>query len=231
MENLYGYKEKDVLGLINALKNHKGTLSLAFKSYAKTCGKSVGTIRNLYYKLVKTSKSNKEFCDKYLNGKPINSNQIVFFKGDEDKKMIKDVLLLKSEGYSVRRAIFNLTKGDEKLALRYQNKFRSVKKDNPKLYNSVIEEIKREKPSVNLSLIEDKLPTEYDFKLKRLKEEINFLYDSLIKSVKKENQILRQKNRSLMLENARLLDKNIQKTTKNTALEYFKRENSEDANG
>ena len=125
MENLYGYKEKDVLGLINALKNHKGTLSLAFKSYAKTCGKSVGTIRNLYYKLVKTSKLNKEFCDKYLNGKPINSNQIVFFKGDEDKKMIKDVLLLKSEGYSVRRAIFNLTKGDEKLALRYQNKFRS----------------------------------------------------------------------------------------------------------
>lgn len=231
MENLYGYKEKDVLGLISALKNHKGTLSLAFKSYAKTCGKSVGTIRNLYYKLVKTSKSNKEFCDKYLNGKPINSNQIVFFKGDEDKKMIKDVLLLKSEGYSVRRAIFNLTKGDEKLALRYQNKFRSVKKDNPKLYNSVIEEIKREKPSVNLTLIEDKSPTEYDFKLKRLKEEINFLYDSLIKSVKKENQILRQKNRSLMLENARLLDKSIQKTTKNTALEYFKRENSEDANG
>jgi hypothetical protein len=34
-----------------------------------------------------------------------------------------------------------------------------------------------------------------------------------------------------MLENARLLDKNTQKTTKNTALEYFKRENSEDANG
>ncbi len=231
MENLYGYKEKDVLGLINALKNHKGTLSLAFKSYAKTCGKSVGTIRNLYYKLVKTSKSNKEFCDKYLNGKPLSSNQIIFFQGDEDRNLIKEILLLKCEGYSIRHAISNLTNGDEKLALRYQNKFRSVKKDNPKLYNSVIEEIRREKPSVNLTLIEDKLPTEYDFKLKRLKDEINFLYDSLIKSVKKENQILKQKNRSLMLENARLLDKNVQKGSKNTALEYFKRENSEDANG
>ena len=38
---------------------------------------------------------------------------------------------MKSKGISVRRAVLNLSKGDDKLMLRYQNKYRNVEANSP----------------------------------------------------------------------------------------------------
>ena len=190
MDKLYGYREEDVIGLINFLKTKKGTLKNAFLGYAKISGKTQGTIRNLYYQIVKLSNEDKTFCDKYLNGKPLSSNRIEFFCEAEEKEMLKKIFILKGEGYSVRSAINKITNGEQKLALRYQNKYRDVIKNRKELVSAIIDEIKRDNPSFNLDLklgCENK--KEYP-DLSRLKTEINVLYERLFLGIKRENEIL-----------------------------------------
>jgi hypothetical protein len=67
MEKIYGYKEKDVIGLAEFLKK-KGTLNLSetFVEYGRENGKAKGTVRNLYYALAKRSNFDKEFCQNTL---------------------------------------------------------------------------------------------------------------------------------------------------------------------
>ena len=80
MEKIYGYKEKDVLGLAEFIKNRgNASLSSVFEKYGLASGKAKGTVRNLYYALAKFSSENQEFCDKYLDGKPLKVSKIIEF--------------------------------------------------------------------------------------------------------------------------------------------------------
>ena len=207
MEKLYGYKEKDVLGLYEYLKNKKGTLSEVFKKYATETGKSTGTVRNLYYALVKLSKLDADFCEKYLDGIKLNSNKIVFFSEEEEKALIKKILMLKANGYSVRSAINHIADGEPKLALRYQNKFRGILKNKKELVDGVIKEIKAEHPDFSVKLpVKEKLDEHKvnDFYVLRIKKEINALFDRLLSKVKIENEELKTKIKILEIENLRL---------------------------
>lgn len=215
MEKLYGYKEKDVLGLYEYLKNKKGTLVNVFKSYAKDTGKSVGTVRNLYYALVKVSKEDSNFCDKYLGGVPLVTGEMVFFDEDEEKMLVKKILRLKNEGYSVRSAINEISNGDPKLALRYQNKYRGLIKNKKEKVREIIDELKRENPNFSVDLTFNvKKPKENfnEFYLTKIKKEINSLYDRLFSSIKLENEELKNKIKILELENLRLKSKNLENT-------------------
>lgn len=220
MNELYGYKEKDVIGLIGYMKDKKCAKNIIFRGYAELSGKSVGTIRNLYYQIVKLSNSSAEFCNKYLGGKPLSSNKIEFFDCAEEREIIKKILLLKAEGYSVRKAINQITSGDSKLALRYQNKYRDISKNNPALLSSVVKELKAQNPSINLCVTE-KVESN-SIGLSRLKTEINFLYERLFSNILNESRALKRRNQELELENARLTELSIKGIKGATALDYFK---------
>ena len=57
MEGIYGYKEKDVIGLAKFIDERKGqSLSKTFESYAVISGKAKGTVRNLYYGILKENR-------------------------------------------------------------------------------------------------------------------------------------------------------------------------------
>ena len=89
MNKIYGYKEKDVVGLAQfLLERDKGSLSSKFNEYAMLSGKAKGTVRNLYYALAKKSKEDKDFCNKILNGKQLNVGKIVEFSESEEKQFI-----------------------------------------------------------------------------------------------------------------------------------------------
>ncbi len=225
MNELYGYKEKDVLGLIEYMKNKKGAKNLMFRGYAEISGKSVGTIRNLYYQIVKLSNVSEEFCKKYLGDKPLTSNKIEFFDKREEREILKKILLLKAEGYSVRNAINQITNGNPKLSLRYQNKYRGVMKNDRELVLSVAHELKSEHPNMSFSLSAPKKTS--DLALNRLKTEINFLYERLFLGIQSENHALKKKNQELICELEKLTKKSIINKQKN-ALDYFK---GEDENG
>lgn len=223
MEKLYGYKEKDVLGLCEYLKNKKGTLVNVFKKYAKDNNKSVGTVRNLYYALVKISNEDANFCKTYLGGKPFFASKMEFFNDAEEKELVKKILLLKSEGYSVRSAINFLANGDTKLALRYQNKYRGIICNKKEKVMDAIKELKSENPNFSVSVFDNKTYKKgvvNDFYVSRIKKEINALYDRLNAQVKQENEELKSKIKVLEMENLRLREENLEKISGGKVKEY-----------
>ena len=74
--------------------------------------------------------SDIELKNEYLKDKNYNVNVAEPFTPAEEDELIKYVLNAKRQGVSVRKATAELSNGDMKLALRYQNKFRNrLKKD------------------------------------------------------------------------------------------------------
>ncbi len=223
MEKIYGYKEKDIIGLAQFLKDRGGeSLSSIFTKYALINGKAKGTIRNLYYSLAKRSNLDKEFCDKYLDGKPIAINNIVEFDYKEEKKLVKKILVERQNGKSVRSIIMALSNGDAKVALRYQNKFRNLVKTKPNLIAEVVGEIKAEGKCNLVNRVQKpcKSPiTEHQFN--RLKTEIDGLIMKISAKLKKENEYL--KERIGVLENEKLkLTALLYGQENPTAKKYFK---------
>ena len=117
--------------------------------------------------------------------------------------MLKDILTEKSKGLSVRRAIFNLSGGDDKLMLRLQNKYRNTLKKEPERIAAMAEklgldeEVQRVRTRVSGEKSERPAIPDKDFLRRRLENEINALYDRLVLSLKAENERLRTENNKL----------------------------------
>ncbi len=113
---------------------------------------------------------------------------------------MKSILQEKSKGLSVRRAIFNLSKGDDKLMLRLQNKYRNMLKKQPERIAELAEELGLEEEAEKIFSVrkgETKKPMDRDFLRRRLEGEINALYDRLAQGLKAENERLREENQRL----------------------------------
>ena len=204
MEKIYGYKEKDIVGLAEFLKGKQNQpLSKVFENYGVANGKAKGTVRNLYYALAKMSVKNQDFCNKYLDGKPLNVGKIVEFKDCEERQLIKKILIAKENGKSVRGAIMELSNGDGKVALRFQNKYRNAIKNKPELVDSVVKELKLNGEIVQAPYKdESELLSETQFR--KLKGEINNLVAKIAIKEKKENALLKERISVLEKENLRL---------------------------
>lgn len=191
MNKINGYTEEEAKSLVEYIwagKRAGKTLSALFSSYGQKSGRAKGSVRNYYYSLMK--KKGDERVEKMLKGKGLSVETIREFSEAETRDAIERILKEKSKGISVRRAICNISQGDEKLMLRLQNKYRNVLKKEPYL----IEEI-----SKKLGLRENR-----NFLQRRLESEINSLYERLTESLKKENKRLLEENLSLKRENNRL---------------------------
>lgn len=217
MNKIYGYKQADVIGLAKFIKEKKGlNLTETFIKFAQKTGKAKGTIRNMYYALVKHSLTDKEFTKKYLGGTPLAVNKIVEFDEKTEQNLIEQILILKSQGKSVRGAILELANGDSTLALRYQNKYRNILKNQP-------ERIKERAKELGIKEIVNpynKLP---EVQYLRLKQEIDGLVDRISLKINTENQILRERISMLEAENDRLNKQVYSNFNSNSALGYLKK--------
>ena len=90
----------------------------------------------------------------------------------------------------MRRAVLNLSGGDDKLMLRYQNKYRNVVVKQPERIQRLMRECG--------------LGTGEGGARKRIEDEINSLYDKLAASLKEENKRLSTLIKRLTDENALL---------------------------
>lgn len=200
MSKIYGYKEKDVKELYEFLKgNGNKSLTEIFRLFGEKQGKSKGTVRNLYYAMAKKSREDENFRREFAGGEVLSVKQNEKFDNAEEKELIDKILALKEKGKSVRSAVNYLSGGDAKLALRYQNKYRSVMAKD-KILNvrsrgakALLKKIRGidEIESANFS----------EEKLIALKARINALYDRLFSGLKKENEYL--KNKVVQLEKER----------------------------
>ena len=182
---IFGFNENDANGLIQYLKENQGKSKVSvFSDYATKIGKSKGTIRNLYYAIVKAQKG--------LDDSLFKVKRIERFNPLDEKSLIDKVNAERQKGRSVRSIINQMANGDDVLFLRYQNKYRNyLKKTRPSISNS-------KKPRIN------------EVQLKRLKSEINGLVErllfrerqenarlsKLVKTLEDENQALKQKRKS-----------------------------------
>ncbi|MDE5667890.1 MAG: hypothetical protein K2I29_06585 [Clostridia bacterium] len=191
MHKINGYTEeeaKKLVDYISAGKRQGKTLSGLFAQYANKTGRAKGSVRNYYYALLRST--GDERVKKLLNGKELKAEKIIPFTEAETDEILKEILTQKSRGISVRRAVLNLAKGDDKLMLRYQNKYRNVAGKQPER----IERLMRECG----------LKSGTDEAQRRIEEEINGLYDKLAASLKEENKRLTTLIKRLTDENALL---------------------------
>ena len=196
MNKINGYTEDEARAFVQYIyagKRAGRTLSALFEGYAKKSGRAKGSVRNYYYALLRSSGSAK--VRKLLRGTDLKAEPIRAFTEEETDRVLRAILTEKSKGISVRRAVLNLAGGDDKLMLRYQNKYRNMLTKQP-------ERIKKLMRECGISE-EDK---------EKVEKEIDGLYDRLAASLREENSRLRQQLEELTRENAllKLQVKNLQ---------------------
>lgn len=199
MNKINGYTEEEAKRLVEYVSDGKRegkTLSGLFASYAQKTGRAKGSVRNYYYALLRSTGDKR--VRSILSGKDLKAEKIIPFSEEETDRILKEILLQKSRGVSVRRAVLNLSKGNDKLMLRYQNKYRNVAAKQPERIERLMRECGLKSGS--------------DEARERIEEEINGLYDRLAASLKEENKKLTKLLKRLTDENAllRLQIKNMQ---------------------
>ena len=190
MNKINGYTEEEASSLVEYIaegRRRGQTLSGLFEGYAKKTGRAKGSVRNYYYALLRST--GDERVKKMLRGKNLHAEKILPFTEEETDKILREILKQKQQGISVRRAVLNLSGGDDKLMLRYQNKYRNVLTKQPERIECLMREA-----GLNSG----------DEARKRLEAEINGLYDRLAESLRDENKKLSALIKRLTDENALL---------------------------
>ena len=178
MNKINGYTEDEVKSLVDfvsAGKRAGKTLSGLFASYAQKTGRAKGSVRNCYYALLRNTGDKR--VKQILSGKNLKAGKILPFSERETDEILRKILTEKSHGVSIRRAVIKLAGGDDKLMLRYQNKYRNVLTKQPDRIEKILCECGGENKS--------------DDARARLEEEINALYDKLAGNLREENRRLR----------------------------------------
>ena len=203
MNKINGYTEEEAKNLVEFIKagKQKGkTLTYLFETYGLKHGRAKGSVRNYYYALMKNEKADERIV-KLLDGSELSVEKIKEFTEEETDEVLRSILAEKSKGLSVRRAIFNLSGGDDKLMLRLQNKYRNTLKKQPERIAEIATKLGMHEEAERLRGVGAKnaagkaarLP-DRDFLRRRLENEINALYDRLAQALKAENERLRAEN-------------------------------------
>jgi hypothetical protein len=113
------------------------TLKRAFDSISQKTGRKPNSIRNYYYQSLKEQGAPEEL-------QALRARPFVPFDSDEIHALLRTVLTERARGVSVRACVQAMANGDRSLALRYQNKYRSILKSRPDRIEAVVEELRSE---------------------------------------------------------------------------------------
>ncbi len=199
MNKINGYTEEEAKSLVEFIKDGKKkgkTLTYLFASYGLAHGRAKGSVRNYYYTLMKNEKDDERIV-RLLDGSELSVEKIKEFTPEETDEALRSILAEKSKGISVRRAIFNLAQGDDKLMLRLQNKYRNTLKKQPEKLAALAAGLGLPQEPAKAKSEKDKSLPDQDFLRRRLEGEINALYDRLAQALKAENARLREENKKL----------------------------------
>ena len=192
MEKINGYAREEAEELIQSIEEGKKrgkTLTSLFAEYGKAHGRAGGSVRNYYYRLLKTQ---DEAAQGILAGKHLHAEQIRPFTEGEREEMLRQILQERGKGFSVRRSIANVCGGDEKKMLRYQNKYRNMIKKQP-------EQVRAAAEKWGVTIQQERRSAKH--LEQRLQAEIDALYGRLAISLREENERLRETIRRLREEN------------------------------
>ena len=110
-------------------------LRAAFECVATQTGRKANSMRNYYYTATKQG-----FMQKPEGSHPA----FVPFTQEEVERLVETVLCGQAQGKSVRSMAMQLGEQDQRAMLRFQNKYRSVLKNDPEMVYRVMEKMAKE---------------------------------------------------------------------------------------
>ena len=141
MNKINGYTKEEAESLVKYVCDGRGkgkTLTKIFEEYAARSGRAKGSVRNYYYALLRSTDDAQVRA--ILAGTDLKAEDVRPFTEEETDKILRAILEQKSKGVSVRKAVLNLSQGDDKLMLRYQNKYRNVLNKQPERIERIMRE-------------------------------------------------------------------------------------------
>ena len=179
---IQGWAIADIKKLMDMIAN-KGDASLleVFDRHSKIFNRNSYSVRNFYYKLLKLYETDGKVA-RLLDENGIKNSTTSFHFNENDTEQLMKILL-RNEGLSVRGACRKLARGDKKLMIRYQNKYRNTLKHNPQLVEKILNELRAENVRVrnfksNISI----MPVKEE---KITEKEIQSLFWGLVRLVKR----------------------------------------------
>ncbi len=163
------------------------SLSAVFQDVALKTNRAKGSVRNYYYSLIKNEDKKTEM-EKFVEGaSKLSANRAQSFSKEDEDFLINAINVGKKNGKSVRRTIMELSDGNDKLALRYQNKYRNYLKKESR--------VKLEKLPVRAEDFRyfSKLSREIDGLVEKIKDK----YANECVKLKKENEELSRELKAL----------------------------------
>lgn len=215
MKNFDQSVTKELIEKATLARANKKSVSSVFSDMASKYGYAVGSVRNHYYKVVKNTEKGCELYKKLGLSDRLKPAFILEFTKSEERELLYLIAKGIASGNSVRKTLLEISNGNEKLALRYQNKFRNLVKQNSPFIKEVTDKVEKEtgikvtfqtyKKSVEQKLIESK---------------INQMLDQILRGVTEKNRQLKFENEALEKENS-LLRKVVRKTMQDKNFENF----------
>ena len=131
-----GWQEAETARLFSAVEaaNAAGTpLRSVFESLSDDLGRKPNSIRNYYYACLRQQPESAQRSPAF---RP--------FTPEETHELLRQVLMARGKGMSVRACVMEMSQGSHSRMLRYQNKYRTILKTRPEMIAQVCEELKQE---------------------------------------------------------------------------------------
>lgn len=132
-----GWHEEETQQLLSAVKAADSTgtpLRSVFEDLSRNLGRKPNSIRNYYY-----ARLRRQEGEALQRAAPF-----AVFTPEETRELLRQVMMARAQGSSVRSCVMRMAHGDHRAMLRYQNKYRTIMKHRPELAAQVMEELRQE---------------------------------------------------------------------------------------
>ena len=131
-----GWQQEEIDLLFSAVSEAGQTgkpLRDVFAQVGRQLSRKPNSIRNFYYARVRETP-----------GLAARQTPFRSFTQEELHQLLRNVLIGRGQGESVRACVTRVAEGDRSAMLRYQNKYRSVLKNRPELLEEIAQELRQE---------------------------------------------------------------------------------------
>lgn len=131
-----GWQDEEIKLLFEAVQEASQSgraLRDVFSEVAEALRRKPNSIRNFYYARM------RELPEVQQRKAPFRT-----FTQEELHSLLRNVLMARGQGESVRACVTRLAEGDRARMLRYQNKYRSILKNRPELLENIAQELRAE---------------------------------------------------------------------------------------
>ena len=132
-----GWRQEETTQLFTAVKeaSHQGRpLRAVFEALSEDLGRKPNSIRTYYYACL----------HQQPDAQSLRASSFKLFTPEETHELLRQVLMARGQGRSVRSCVMDMAGGDRSLMLRYQNKYRTVLRTRPDLIAAVRSELMSE---------------------------------------------------------------------------------------